>query len=222
MKKLYLIGLALTALLFFAACEDTPAPVQSDAEASAIQDNPADSELERGFRRGHGEIVVANRASGSISVIDTRTDQLRGTFPLPDGDNPPEPMYVVFIPGTHRVFVGDRANDRVVVFRSDDYSVEGTVPTGAGVFHMWADLRGRQLWVNNDIDNTTTVIDPRRLTVLATVPTPADLVADGGKPHDVILGPWGHLAYVSVVGAGGSDWVVQYSTRRWGAILISP
>ena len=58
-------------------------------------------------------------------------------------------------------------------------------PAGRGVFHMWADYRGRQLWVNNDIDKTTTVIDPSTLEVLATVPTPADLVAMGGKPHDV-------------------------------------
>ena len=38
-----------------------------------------------------GEVVVANRGSGSISVISTQTDELIGTIPLPAGDNPPEP-----------------------------------------------------------------------------------------------------------------------------------
>jgi DNA-binding beta-propeller fold protein YncE len=44
------------------------------------------------------------------------------------------------------------------------------------------------------------------------VPTPADLVAMGGKPHDVIVGPDGEYAYVSVVGLAGDDYVVQFDT----------
>lgn len=161
-----------------------------------------------------GKIVVANRASGTISVISTYTDQILGTFDLPSGDNAPEPMYVVYSPAGHRVFVGDRANDRIVVFDALDYSVEATVEAGAGVFHMWADPQGRQLWVNNDIDATTTVISPRTLQVLATVPTPADLVAQGGVPHDVILSHTGRFAYISVVGVPGDyDYVVQFDTR---------
>ena len=101
--------------------------------------------------RSHSTIVVANRGSGDISVIDARRGELLMNVPLPqdDGDNFPEPMYVVYTRPGDRVFVGDRANNRVVVFDADDFSVVGTVPTGAGVFHMWADPRGKQLWVNN-------------------------------------------------------------------------
>jgi DNA-binding beta-propeller fold protein YncE len=92
----------------------------------------------------------------------------------------------------------------------------GTLPAGAGVFHMWADSRGKQLWVNNDVDNTSTVIDPRNMTVLGTVPTPADLVDMGGKPHDVILDTFGDYAYVSVIGvAGDNDYVVQFDTETF-------
>jgi len=163
-----------------------------------------------------GRVVVANRGSGSISVIDAITDELVGTYPLPAGENAPEPMYVVYSPAKYRVFVGDRANDRVVVFDARDLSVEATVATGAGVFHMWADPQSQQLWVNNDIDKTTTVIDPNNLAVLATVPTPADLVALGGKPHDVILDPIGRYAYVTVLGLPGpEDYVVQFSTATF-------
>jgi YVTN family beta-propeller protein len=165
-----------------------------------------------------GKIVVANRGSGNISVIEARAGTLIATVDLPQapGENIPEPMYVVYTRAGDQFFVGDRANDRVVAFDADDFSVLGTVQAGSGVFHMWADPRGRQLWVNNDIDNTTTVIDPRTLTVLATVPTPADLVALGGKPHDVILDPKGRLAFVSVLGLPGeSDYVIQYSTTTF-------
>lgn len=160
-----------------------------------------------------GEVVVANRGSGSISVIDTQTDQLVDTIPLPDGDNPPEPMYVVFSKKGNFVFVGDRANDRVVAFDAADYSVAGTVDTGAGVFHMWADDRDQFLWVNNDIDNTSTVIDPVSLEVITTVDMPADLLAKGYKPHDVILDPKGRFAYVTLLGGTDpNDYLVQFST----------
>lgn len=166
---------------------------------------------------GHGnKVVIANRGSGTISVINTHSDEVIGTFDLPGGGFFPEPMYVAYSAAKHRVFVGDRANDRVVVFDARDFSVEGDVDAGTGVFHMWADARNKQLWVNNDIDNTSTVIDPNTLEVLATVPTPGDLVALGGKPHDVILDPRGKFAYVTVTGLPGEDdYVVQYRTETF-------
>ena len=176
-----------------------------------------------GKHLARGKIVVADRASGTISIIDTKTDAVIDTIALPEGENTPEPMYVVYSAAKHRVFVGDRANNRVVVFNARDFSVETTVPTGAGVFHMWADGRNQQLWVNNDIDNTSTVINPRTLQVIATVPTPADLVAQGGKPHDVILDHFGHFAYVTVVGVPGDvDYLVQYSTRTFQEVNRAP
>ena len=165
---------------------------------------------------GQGKVVVADRGSGTISVISTKTDELIGTFPLSPGDNPPEPMYVYATPLQRRVFVGDRANDRVVAFDSRTFEVVGTADTGRGVFHMWGSTALGELWVNCDIDNTTTVIDMRTLETVATVPTPADLVALGGKPHDVIVSPDGFFGYVTVLGvAGDTDYVVQFDARTF-------
>jgi len=193
MKRL-LLGLFLAVLAFSAA---------GDAAARGIGN------------KTEGNIVVANRASGSISVIDTTTDTVVGTYTL-SGENPAEPMYVVYNVIADRVFVGDRANNQVVVFDPDDFSVEATVAAGEGVFHMWADIAGRQLWVNNDVDNTATVIDVRTLQVLATVPMPADLVAMGGKPHDVIVERGGRYAYVTMLALPGlNDYVVQYDTQTF-------
>ncbi len=164
-----------------------------------------------GASNNSGTVVVANRASGTLSLIDVATDQAT-TLALPAADNPSEPMYVVYSRG--RVFVGDRGNDRVVVYNPWTWSVVGEVPTGDGVFHMWADPNGRQLWVNNDVDNTITVISPRTLRVLGTIDLPADLVAEGGKPHDVILNRTS--AYVTMIGIeGDSDAVIRYSTRTF-------
>ncbi len=168
-----------------------------------------------GFRSAEGKMVIANRASGTITVIDVASDRVIGTYALPAGAKTPEPMYVVY--ARDRVFVGDRANNRVAVFNPRTFNVETTVPAGAGIWHMWADPFDRQLWVNNDVDKTCTVIDPTTLQVLATVPTPADLAAAGGKPHDVILDPaGGRFAYVSLVGvAGPNDYVVKYDTQTF-------
>jgi len=209
MKKLFaLLMFFFPLLLLINGCNEPNTPIENKnlTENQQLEKNGGQS----------GNIVVANRNSGSISVINTKTDEVSGTYQLPSGPNTPEPMYVVFVERGHRVFVGDRANNQVVVFNSSNYSVETTIPVGQGVFHMWADRTGKQLWVNNDIDNTTSVIDLRTLQVVATVPTPADLVSMGGKPHDVFLGPLGKLAYVSVIGvSGASDYVVQFSTRTF-------
>lgn len=165
-----------------------------------------------------GNIVVANRASGDISVIDVDTDAVTN-FPMPAGTSPSQPMYVFYSAGRALAFVGDRANNRVVAFRAGDFSVETSVPTGNGVFHMWGSDAIDQLWINNDIDNTITVIDTVALTVITTIPTPADLVALGGKPHDVIVEPNAPYAYVTMLGiAGPNDYVVKYSTDTFQEI----
>lgn len=185
--------------------------MQDPQLARRIGDDPEVAGL--GQRRS--KMVIANRASGTISVIDVASDRVVGTYALPAGDKTPEPMYVVY--SRERVFVGDRANNRVAIFNPRTFVVEGTVPAGAGIWHMWADPFDRQLWVNNDIDKTCTVIDPLTLQVLATVPTPVDLASAGGRPHDVILDPVaGEFAYVSLIGVTGpADYVVKYSAQTF-------
>ena len=161
-----------------------------------------------------GNILIANRASGDVSIIDVNTDTVTKTVDLSVGaSNPAQPMYVVHTPSAGRVFIGDRGNDRVVVLDDRNFNIETSIPTGAGVFHMWADAVDRQLWVNNDMDNTITVIDPVTLEVINTVPIPADLVAMGGKPHDVVLDVAMRAAYVSIVGVTGvNDYIVKFDT----------
>lgn len=164
----------------------------------------------------HRAVVIANRGSGDISVLDPATDTVAMTVPLPAGPNAPEPMYVFDGKAKNRVFVGDRANDRIVVFKSPGYHVEATVDVGAGVFHMWGDRRNGNLWVSCDIDDTLSVVDMQHLRVVATVPLPADLVALGGHPHDVFVDPRGDRAWVTLVGvSGATDWVVGYDARTF-------
>ncbi len=117
MKKFFaLLILTIPLMLFFNGCNEPTTPIEDT--------NLNDQQLEKEGKHygNHGDIVVANRNSGSISVINTRTDELSGTYQLPSSPNSPEPMYVVYDKRRHRVFVGDRANNQVVVFNSNNYS----------------------------------------------------------------------------------------------------
>ena len=155
-------------------------------------------------------VAVANRGSGDLSVIDVETLTVE-TFDLP-GDA--EPMYVNHDSRHDRVLVGDRASSTIVALDDETYEVVDTVDVGDGVFHQWLDVRRRQLWVVGDTSNTVTVVDSRHLDVVATIDMPADLVALGGKPHDVFVA--GRYAFVSFLGLDdGSGVVVQYSTRTF-------
>ncbi|HMB92818.1 MAG TPA: beta-propeller fold lactonase family protein [Rhodothermales bacterium] len=189
----------LALLLLLVGCDTVQEPASSSNALSI-----AEEALAKKGQAARGRIVIANRGSGTISVIDTQTDEVT-TIPLPAGDNMPEPMYVVYTPARHRVFVGDRANDRVVAFDAGTLEVEGTVPAG-GIFHMWADPQSKQLWVVDNVNDALTVIDPKRLEVITTIDV------EGGTPHDVILDPKGRFAFATVFVDAGADQVVKYST----------
>ncbi len=109
----------------------------------------------------NGQIVIANRASGNISILDAQTGEELRTVDLPfsEGEKTPEPMYVYHLLSTNEILVDDRANNRVVFFDQTTYEVTRTVETGAGNFHMWVDSQEEQLWVVNDLDVALTVVE---------------------------------------------------------------
>ncbi|MCL2912347.1 beta-propeller fold lactonase family protein [Shewanella corallii] len=164
-----------------------------------------------------GSVAIANRADGTVSIISVGDDTVRHTLTLPAGENSPEPMYVVY--KENRMYVGDRANNRVLAYDSFGFNLLAEIPAGRGVFHMWAAADAQKLLVNNDIDNTVTVIDTNSLTSKATVAMPADLVAAGFKPHDIFVSADGSSWFVSLLdGAPGNDWVVKYEVGAQGAV----
>jgi hypothetical protein len=152
-------------------------------------------------------VVVANRASGDVSVIETDSLDVE-TIDLP-GDA--EPMYVSHDRRHHLVLVGDRASSSIVALDDETYDVVGSVDVGDGVFHQWLDEQRRQLWVVGDTSRTVTVVDSGHLQPVASIDIPADLVNAGGFPHDVFVS--GRHAFVSILGLGGSGVVLQYSTH---------
>lgn len=148
-------------------------------------------------------VVVTNRGSASLTVIDAKTDAVKQTVSIAGS----EPMYVVYVQKTNRLYVGDRAQNKVHVLNPVTFEVEHSVSVGRGVFHMWADGLGEQLWVANDVDNTISVIQLSDRSV-RTLPVEA-------KPHDVFLTADGQSAYVSMIvgDANTPDKVVRFNTK---------
>lgn len=156
---------------------------------------------------GYEEIVaVANRGDGSVSFIDANTNALKATVAIPGS----QPMYIVYVQANDKLYVGDRTGKKVHILNPNTRVVEQSINVGDGVFHMWADGQGKQLWVNNDIDNTISVIDLKSNTVIQTINV--DM-----KPHDVFLTSDGAKAYVSVLNTKPEmpDKIYMYSTTSF-------
>ncbi|EKU99201.1 hypothetical protein Lepto7375DRAFT_1219 [Leptolyngbya sp. PCC 7375] len=65
-----------------------------------------------------GQIVVANRTSGNLSILNESTGNVIGTIDLPMDTNGTagEPMYISYLNRTNEVAVADRANNQIVFF----------------------------------------------------------------------------------------------------------
>lgn len=146
-------------------------------------------------------VVITNRGSASLTIIDAQTDAVKRTVNIPGS----EPMYVVHVPKTQRLYVGDRAQNKVHVLHPSTFEIEASIDVGRGVFHMWADGQGDQLWVANDVDNTLSVIQLSDRSVRT--------VALQDKPHDVFLTADGRTAYVSVLVPNAPDKVLQFNAQ---------
>lgn len=163
----------------------------------------------------YNRVAVANRASGTVSVIDGDMGTLVNSYPMPNNG---QPMYVVHNARNNTVLVGDY-NGSVVAFDGMDFSVRGTATAAAGVFHMWMSSDQRQLWVNNELDKSVSVINPMTMETIRTFDIPADLEMTGFKPHDVIVDPDNGSAYVTMInGMMPINYVVKYDARTFNEI----
>ncbi|RVU90293.1 YncE family protein [Flavobacterium columnare] len=151
-------------------------------------------------------VAVANRNSSSISFFDANTNVVTSTLKITNS----EPMYLVFVPSKDKLYVGDRKNKQVHIINPSTKKLESSINVGNGVFHMWADELGKQLWVNNDIDNAISVIDLATSSVIKTINL--DM-----KPHDVFLTKDGTKAYVSIINSDSTmpDKIYMYSISNY-------
>jgi DNA-binding beta-propeller fold protein YncE len=146
-------------------------------------------------------VIVTNRGGASLTVIDAKTDAVKQTVAIPGS----EPMYVVHVKQTDRLYVGDRAQNKVHVLHPSTFNIEASIDVGRGVSHMWADAKGEQLWVANDVDNTISVIKLSDRSVRT--------LSLQDKPHDVFLTADGKTAYVSLLVPNAPDKVLIFDAQ---------
>ena len=195
-NPILLIGLLIGFVLMIVSCQKQNNELELESfDTNKSKQGPQKEEI----------VVVANRGDGSISFIDAISDNVLETLPIAGS----QPMYVVYVQARDRIYVGDRAQNKIHVINPGTREVESSIDVGSGVFHMWADGNGDQLWVNNDIDETTSVIDLYSNSVIETISV-------GAKPHDVFVTEDGSRAYITVLNPGSDpDQVFMYSTSTF-------
>ena len=158
-------------------------------------------------------VAVANRASGTVSVLDGISGCLIDSIDMP-GPNA-EPMYVDATP-RGLVYVNDRANDHIAVFDSTkQYELVKLIPCGEGTFHSCSDQASTILWVINDIDKSITVIDMINAEPVATIDV-SELVPPSKKPHDLSITWDAKFAYVTFLGLGDPDGtIIKFDTTTY-------
>jgi DNA-binding beta-propeller fold protein YncE len=151
--------------------------------------------------------VTANRGSGNLSFV-TSDGATNFLLPLPTSSgatNDPEPMYVNY--SKNKIYVGDRANNAVVVLNPEDLMEEATIISDVcqGIFHQWTNEE--RLVVACDIDNTVAVINLMDNSIKETI----DLMDQGAlsinamqRPHDIVITPSGDAIFVTILASDGS------------------
>lgn len=131
---------------------------------------------------------VANRASNSVSVIDTATNTVTATIAAAGG-----PTLLAFSPDGTRAYLTLSDAGALGVIDTATNTVTTTIAVGAGAVGVAVTPNGAHAYVTSQNANTLSVVDTATNTVIATVNT-------GPAPIGVAISPDGTRAYVCTVG----------------------
>jgi YVTN family beta-propeller protein len=162
---------------------------------------------------GAETLLVANQHESTLSLIDTATGRVVTTVPVggvtghevavsPDGKTAYVPIY-----GNAGVGRAGTDGSEMSVIDLASRKVVGKVDFGHGVrphCAVW-DARTGKLLVTTEIDKTVSIVDPKTLKVVGTVPTGQEqshmlvLSADGKRGYTANVGP-GTVSVLDMVG----------------------
>ena len=166
-------------------------------------------------------VAICNRGGGTISLVDPNT--LESTeYELPDEG---EPMYFGLSQAKSELWVGDRANNRLVIYRMKGCQVEldGYVDTPAGLFHSMITQRLDSEYpivaTTCDIDNKIVVHDLTTRRLLATLDPPQEAIDAGTKPHDITTNG-DYIIATFLGGEEGSGFVACYDAIDFSLLSV--
>ncbi len=210
-KNILFLAFGFIALFFFNACENETTLLEAEPVTEEYQDEALDGR----FGYSNQEyFLVANRGSSTVSVFDGKNTNFIQEITLPDAGA--QPTYLAYSRRNNAVYVGDFANRKVVYYDADSFNLLGEIEIQEGAFHMWINNRVNQLWVNNIVSKTTSVIDLRSNSVIANLPLPVNDIPEltgSAVQHDVVISPSGFAAYVTILDGPTTSYVVMYNTR---------
>ncbi|MER7757212.1 IPT/TIG domain-containing protein [Kitasatospora sp. NPDC097643] len=143
---------------------------------------------------------VANRASNSVSVIDTATNTVTATIVAAGG-----PFLTAVSPDGTRVYVTLFDDGTLGVIDTATNTLTATIAVGAAAVAVALSPDGARAYVTSQGTNTLSVVDTATNTVTATVTTDP-------MPVGVAVSPDGALAYVCTVGESSVN-VVDTATN---------
>jgi YVTN family beta-propeller protein len=99
-----------------------PTPTPTYAVATTVPVGAVGDPDAMAVALGSSELLVANYADGTVTVINTATATVAATVPLPApaGGQPPAPMGIVVLPSGADAYIVDRANNQL-----DELSLSG-------------------------------------------------------------------------------------------------
>lgn len=172
----------------------------------------------------HGLLLVANKGDRSLGIVDPVTARQLATVPVngitghevaasPDGRT-------AYVPIFGNSGVGKPGTDgrNMVVIDIQSRKVIGDVDFGRGVRPHCAVFgpRDGMLYITTELDNSVTVVDPRTLKVVASVPT------GQAESHMLAITRDGRRGYTANVGPGTVS-VLDLEARKAVAVIpISP
>lgn len=121
---------------------------------SAVATVRVGSKLEYAVAGGSGKVYVNGVAKRVIYRVDTASNQVDATWPIPNCD---APHGLAIDAVTHRLF-SSCENKRLVVVNSDNGVIVATLPIGRGTDSVAFDPAHRLVFSSNGADGTVTVI----------------------------------------------------------------
>jgi len=120
------------------------APAATGLALSALKQIPV-GQSPHGMAAAHGFVYNADTGAGQFSVIDTKTQAVVKTLPLPEG----RPGYLKAFHDGHHMLGADTQKGQILVFDpAQDHRVLQTVAVGPGIDRLVIDPDDRRVWVS--------------------------------------------------------------------------
>ena len=153
---------------------------------------------------------VTNRSAGTVTVIDTVTGTVVGTFAAgaePDG--------VAVKPDGTRLYVSSSTKNTVTVIDTATGLVKASIAVNAPTA-ITVSPSGGSVFLTNDVNGTVTRISTSTNKIATVTKLPV-----GSRPTEVVVGPDSKYVYVTATSATGASTVLRFALTATTATKIA-